>query len=68
MHIFAVDQIGMGSSSRADFDCQTGEEADDYMCTYLELWRIKVGNLTDFTLVGHSYGAYLAGIYAQRYS
>ena len=66
-HLFSVDLIGMGSSSRPEFSCNTCEEADDHMIHYLEKWRIAIGNLTDFTIVGHSYGAYLAGTYAQKY-
>jgi pimeloyl-ACP methyl ester carboxylesterase len=64
-HIFAVDLIGMGSSSRPPFECRNGQEADDYMCEFFEAWRVAI-NITDFTLVGHSYGAYIAGMYACR--
>jgi len=66
-HIFAIDLIGMGSSSRPPFDCKNGDEADNYMIGYLEKWRIAIGNLTDFILAGHSYGGYISGTYASLY-
>lgn len=67
-HVFAIDIIGMGSSSRPAFDCQNCEEADLYMIDFLEKWRKAVDkNMTDFVLVGHSYGGYISGSYATIY-
>jgi cardiolipin-specific phospholipase len=34
------------------------------MNNFLDKWRKAMGNLTDFVLIGHSYGAYVAGTYA----
>jgi pimeloyl-ACP methyl ester carboxylesterase len=59
--------IGMGSSSRPKFDCQSGDQADLFMINYLDKWRRAMGNLNEFYLVGHSYGAYLAGTFACWY-
>jgi cardiolipin-specific phospholipase len=33
----------------------------------IEKWRVAIGNMTDFVLLGSSYGGYLAGTYASRY-
>jgi pimeloyl-ACP methyl ester carboxylesterase len=63
-HVMFLDLVGMGSSSRPEFPCKNGEEADHYMLTALEGWRVAMGNLTDFYLVGHSYGGYISGTYA----
>jgi pimeloyl-ACP methyl ester carboxylesterase len=63
-HVFAIDIIGMGSSSRPDFNCKDGTESDLYMLGFLERWRVAMDSMTDFVLVGHSYGAYLAGSFA----
>ena len=57
----------MGSSSRPKWTIQNGDDADDYMITIMEKWRIAMGNLTDFILGAHSYGAYLGGTYAAKY-
>ena len=59
--------IGMGSSSRPVWDKKDGDEADEYFVQIIEKWRIAMGDLTDFFLCGHSYGAYLTGTYAVKY-
>ena len=63
-HVFAIDLIGMGSSSRPAFNAENYVEADAYMIKYMESWRVGMNNLTDFVLVGHSYGGYICGTYA----
>jgi len=45
----------------------TPEEAIKYFNGYLESWRIAMGDLTNFILVGHSFGGYLVGNYALEY-
>mmetsp|Transcript_36441 Transcript_36441/g.35298 ORF Transcript_36441/g.35298 Transcript_36441/m.35298 type:complete len:296 (-) Transcript_36441:257-1144(-) len=63
-----IDIIGMGGSSRPDFKHITDPtEADEFFIKYFESWRQSMGNLTDFILAGHSFGAYLAGNYACRH-
>jgi len=66
-HVMFIDLIGMGSSSRPAFPCENGEQADTYMINALESWRVSMGNLTNFILVGHSYGGYVTGTYASLY-
>ena len=66
-HTIFVDLIGMGSSSRPPFPAENGEQADTYMMNAMEQWRISMGNLTNFVLVGHSYGGYVTGSYASLY-
>ena len=34
---------------------------------YLEDWRVAMGKLRGFYLAGHSFGGYIAGIYAKKY-
>ena len=58
--------IGMGGSTRAQFNCKTGIEADNFFINFVEAWRAKM-DLTDFYLIGHSYGGYTSSIYAHRY-
>ena len=71
-HLILVDILGMGGSSRPEFNVNTQEESDYYMTEWIEAWRIKVrpkilGGLTDFILAGHSFGGYLCGLYAIKY-
>lgn len=66
-NLIAIDLLGMGSSSRPPFECETGDEADNYCMVFMENWRKAMNYLTDFVLVGHSYGGYIAGTYASLY-
>ena len=61
-----VDLIGMGSSSRPEWNCRTPEEADDYFVRVIETWRQNL-NITDFNVGAHSYGGYIFGTYAAAY-
>lgn len=63
-HLFCIDIIGMGASSRCEFSVENSDEADKYFLDFLEQWRIAMDNLTNFFLLGHSFGGYLAGMYA----
>ena len=63
-HCIFFDIIGMGGSTRWPFPCKTADEAEKYFLDSMEQWRVTMGNLTDFYLVGHSFGGYLAGLYA----
>ena len=38
----------------------------DYFVEYFEKWRIAM-DLTDFYLIGHSFGGYQVGLYASKY-
>ena len=66
-HCLFIDIIGMGGSTRWPFNVDTPEEAEDYFLRFLEAWRVAVGNLTNFFLSGHSFGGYLAGLYAAKF-
>ena len=57
----------MGGSSRPKFEVKNNIVADEYLIEWLEKWRVKMGDLKDFVLAGHSFGGYVAGIYACRY-
>ena len=38
-HVFAIDLLGMGRSSRPPFLARTKEEAEDYYIQSIEKWR-----------------------------
>lgn len=63
-----VDIPGAGTSSRPNNynNNFTIEQSYDYMLGYIEKWRAAM-NLTDFFLVGHSFGGHYVGHYAKRY-
>lgn len=70
-YMILIDNIGTGASSRpSDYiekfaDC--AENSTRYFVEYIEKWRVAMDNLTDFYLLGHSYGGYMAGSYASIY-
>ena len=57
----------MGSSTRVPFLCQTVAQTQEFFTSFLEEWRIAMGSLSDFYLVGHSFGGYVSGLYALAY-
>ena len=65
--LFFVDLPGMGSSTRVPFLCKTVSETQEFFTSFLEEWRIAMGGLSDFYLVGHSFGGYVSGLYALAY-
>ena len=66
-NLILIDIIGMGASSRPQFNAKTADQADTFLVSSLESWRIAMGDLKDFYLAGHSFGGYLVGQYAYRY-
>ncbi|AES73984.1 putative 1-acylglycerol-3-phosphate O-acyltransferase [Medicago truncatula] len=64
--IIAVDQLGWGGSSRPDFTCKSTEETEAWFIDSFEEWR-KAKNLTNFILLGHSFGGYVASKYALKH-
>ena len=68
-HVYLIDIIGMGGSSRPKFKINSASEADEYLIEWLEAWRQKVvpGGLEGFVLAGHSFGGYISGLYTTRY-
>lgn len=71
-HLYALDMLGMGRSSRPPFriHAKTREdqikEAEDWFIDSLEEWR-KKKNIDKMTLVAHSMGGYMAVCYALKY-
>ena len=63
--VIAVDQLGWGGSSRPDFTCKSTEETEAWFIDSFEEWR-KAKNLSNFILLGHSFGGYVAAKYALK--
>lgn len=61
--IISVDLPGMGMSSRPDFDAEDEKSAEDFFLTPLEL-LFDALRLSRFTMWGHSFGGFIAGLYA----
>ncbi|KAL3514732.1 hypothetical protein ACH5RR_027449 [Cinchona calisaya] len=64
--VTAIDQLGWGGSSRPDFTCKSTEETETWFIDSLEEWR-KAKNLSNFILLGHSFGGYVAAKYALKH-
>lgn len=64
--VIAIDQLGWGGSSRPDFTCKSTEETEAWFIDSFEEWR-KAKNLSDFILLGHSFGGYVAAKYALKH-
>ncbi|KAL3845293.1 hypothetical protein ACJIZ3_002696 [Penstemon smallii] len=64
--VIAIDQLGWGGSSRPDFTCKSTEETEDWFIDSFEQWR-KTKNLSNFILLGHSFGGYVAAKYAIKH-
>ncbi|XP_052201596.1 probable 1-acylglycerol-3-phosphate O-acyltransferase [Diospyros lotus] len=64
--VIAIDQLGWGGSSRPDFTCKSTEETEAWFIDSFEEWR-KAKNLSNFILLGHSFGGYVAARYALKY-
>ncbi|UJR27999.1 hypothetical protein I4U23_009257 [Adineta vaga] len=65
-HVYAIDLIGCGRSSRPRFRAKTTEEAEQFFVDALERWRIQL-NLNKMILLGHSFGAYIGSCYAMAF-
>uniref|UniRef100_A0A5B7BRD7 1-acylglycerol-3-phosphate O-acyltransferase n=1 Tax=Davidia involucrata TaxID=16924 RepID=A0A5B7BRD7_DAVIN len=64
--VIAIDQLGWGGSSRPDFTCKSTEETEAWFIDSFEEWR-KTKNLSNFILLGHSFGGYVAAKYALKH-
>lgn len=62
-HVYFIDLLGMGRSSRGDFECATFGECERYFVNSIDKWRAAVG-LETMNLMGHSFGGYVASRYA----
>ncbi|CAF2732566.1 unnamed protein product [Rotaria sp. Silwood2] len=65
-HVYAIDLLGCGRSSRPRFRAKTSDDAEHFFVDALERWRIQL-NLDKMVLLGHSFGAYVGGSYAMSY-
>ncbi|RMZ88896.1 hypothetical protein DV736_g3874, partial [Chaetothyriales sp. CBS 134916] len=71
-HLYALDLLGMGRSSRPPFRIQAKgrdqqiAEAEDWFVDSLEEWRAS-NKIDKMTLLGHSMGGYMAVCYALKY-
>ena len=70
-HIYVVDLLGMGSSGRPEFPlkeaCSSVEVAETFFIESFQQWKDKVGISGKVHLMGHSFGGYIAAVYAMRY-
>ncbi|KAI6688311.1 hypothetical protein NL676_025139 [Syzygium grande] len=64
--VIAIDQLGWGGSSRPDFTCRSTEETEAWFIDSLEEWR-KAKNISNFILLGHSFGGYVAAKYSLKH-
>jgi len=65
--VYAVDLLGFGRSSRSSFKGSSVEDAENYFVENLEKWRTAIDIKGPFSLLGHSFGGYLSGIYSLQY-
>ena len=64
-HVYCIDFLGMGLSSRPEFKCKTPEDTIQYFVDSCEKWR-KVIGLKRYYLGGHSFGGYIAAVCAYK--
>ncbi|EGV66673.1 hypothetical protein PSN45_002712 [Yamadazyma tenuis] len=73
VRVHAIDLLGFGFSSRPDFPSFKSDTVEDVMkvedwfIDSIEEWRAK-RNITNFVLMGHSFGGYLSSCYALKYN
>ncbi|XP_063894163.1 1-acylglycerol-3-phosphate O-acyltransferase ABHD5 isoform X4 [Helicoverpa armigera] len=63
--VYAIDLLGFGRSSRPKF-ASDAQKAEAQWVESVEEWRREV-NLSQFILLGHSLGGYIATAYAIKY-
>jgi pimeloyl-ACP methyl ester carboxylesterase len=67
-HLIMFDILGMGSSSRPEFNIDNEQEANEFFVGWMEKWRVAIGILQEkFILCGHSFGGYISGHYTKKY-
>lgn len=65
-HLYLVDLLGMGRSSRPHFRPSTVDEAEAFFTESLEE-MFETEGLESFILAGHSLGGYVSGAYTVRH-
>jgi pimeloyl-ACP methyl ester carboxylesterase len=67
-HVFSLDLLGWGLSSRPSFDLvdKSVETAEAFFVESLEQWRIQQG-IDTMILAGHSMGGYISIAYCEKY-
>jgi len=63
-HVFCIDFLGMGLSSRPEFTCTTPQETVDYFVQSFDLWREHM-KIDQFYFGGHSFGGYFVPVIAK---
>lgn len=66
-HVYAIDLLGSGLSSRPVFLAKNCDEAESFYIESIESWRQNM-DITNFTLIGHSMGGYVSAKYSLKYS
>lgn len=65
-HVYFLDLLGQGRSSRTEFNCKTNIQCIKYFVESIEKWREKM-KLGPMHLMGHSFGSYVIAKYALFY-
>ncbi|CAI2369497.1 unnamed protein product [Moneuplotes crassus] len=65
-HVYMVDLLGMGRSSRLPFDCENYEDCEEWFNSSIHAW-INAMSINKYVLLGHSLGAFIAAKYATKY-
>ena len=65
-HVYLLDLLGQGRSSRPNFECKTDTEWENFFINSIEKWRNMI-ELKDFNLIGHSFGGFISSRYALKY-
>lgn len=65
-YIIMVDLLGMGRSSRPQFEFTKLKDCENFFITCLENF-CQQEDLTDFSIAGHSFGGYVASLYTLAY-
>mmetsp|Transcript_43738 Transcript_43738/g.114039 ORF Transcript_43738/g.114039 Transcript_43738/m.114039 type:complete len:272 (-) Transcript_43738:1174-1989(-) len=65
--VYSLDMVGFSRSSMVPYkSCTAPEKAEEILVDYLEKWVEKMG-IEKFTIVGHSFGGYVAANYSKRH-
>jgi cardiolipin-specific phospholipase len=66
--VTTIDLLGMGASGKPTFNLETSQECIDYFVESIEAWmKISGYRNEEYTLLGHSFGGYMATHYAIKY-